>query len=322
MPGEGKAKLKDILSDKKIGVVMGGLSPEREVSLASGRAVLDALAGAGYDALPIEFNGPDVVDALRAAAPGVVFLALHGSPGEDGPMQGLMEILRIPYTGSGVLGSAVSMDKAATKKLLVYHGIKTAEFFAVRRAEKAAVEGQARALGLPLVVKPANLGSTIGMSFVYSWEELAPAVELAFSHDPAIVIERYIPGRELTVGVLGGRALPVVEILAPGGVYDYAAKYTGGKTRYVCPAELDPDTARSLRETALAVFRILNGYSMGRVDFRLDEKGGAYVLEMNTIPGLTSTSLLPKAAQAAGIGFLELIETMLTDALVRYGEQV
>ncbi len=311
--------MKEVLSNKRIGVVMGGLSPERGVSLTSGRAVLDVLTGAGYDALPIEFDGPGVVDAIKAAAPDVVFLALHGSPGEDGPMQGLMEILRIPYTGSGVLGSAVSMDKAVTKKLLVYHGIRTADFITAGRVDAVAALARARTLGLPLVVKPANLGSTIGMSFVHSWDELAPAVELAFTHDRSLVIEKFISGRELTVGVLGGRALPVVEILAPGGVYDYKAKYTAGQTRYVCPAELEQGMSEALQRTALKVFDALDGYSMGRVDFRLDDSGEAYVLEMNTIPGLTGTSLLPKAAQAAGIGFLELIETMLTDALGRYG---
>jgi len=314
--------LKEALKDKRIAVIMGGLSPEREVSMTSGRAVVDALRAGGYDTAPVEFAGPSVLDELKAAAPDVAFIALHGTLGEDGPMQGLLEIMDIPFTGSGVLGSAVSMDKATTKKLLGYHGIKTAEFFTAKRTDVAGIEERARGIGLSLVVKPANLGSTIGMGFVHSWDELGRAVEEAFRHDENIVVERFIEGRELTVGILSGRALPVVEIIAPGGVYDYTAKYRSGETRYVCPAELPETTAGMLQETALMVFEILNGYSMGRVDFRLSPSGEAYVLEMNTIPGLTGTSLLPKAAKAAGISFLELIETMLSDALVRHGEQV
>jgi len=314
--------LKEAFKNKKIAVIMGGLSPEREVSLTSGHAVVDALRAGGYNAVPVEFTGPSVLEDINSAAPDVAFIALHGSLGEDGRMQGMLEILNIPYTGSGVLGSAVSMDKVTTKKLLGYHGIETAGFFTANRRDVSGVDELARGLGLSLVVKPANLGSTIGMGFVHSWEELAPAVEEAFKHDENIVVERFIEGRELTVGILAGRALPVVEIVAPGGVYDYKAKYGSNETRYVCPAELPEKTAGMLQETALRVFEILNGYSMGRVDFRLSPTGEAYVLEMNTIPGLTGTSLLPKAAKAAGISFLELIETMHTDALVRYGEQI
>jgi D-alanine-D-alanine ligase len=314
--------LKEELRDKRIAVIMGGLSPEREVSMTSGRAVLEALTAGGHDATAVEFSGPSVLDELKAAAPDVVFIALHGSPGEDGPMQGLLEIMNLPYTGSGVLGSAVSMDKATTKMLLGYHGIKTAEFFTAARKDAPGVEALARRIGLSLVVKPANLGSTIGMGFVHSWEELGPAVDEAFRHDESIVVERYIEGRELTVGILSGRALPVVEIIAPGGVYDYTAKYRSGETRYVCPAQIDEKTAAMLQDIALKVFEILHGYGMGRVDFRLSPSGDAYVLEMNTIPGLTGTSLLPKAAKAAGIDFLELIETMLSDALVRHGKQI
>ncbi|MBI5694427.1 MAG: D-alanine--D-alanine ligase, partial [Nitrospirae bacterium] len=296
----------DVLKDKRIGVIMGGLSAEKEVSMTSGGAVENALRDAGYNVHAIVFDGPSVIDAIRAAAPDVVFLALHGRYGEDGTIQGLLDIMGVPYTGTGVMGSALAMDKSVTKMLLRHEGIPTAEFVTLAPTDADDAGALVEAIGYPLVVKPATLGSTIGMSFVYNKEDLPAAIALAFGHDREVLVERFIEGRELTVGILNGAPLPVVEIVAPGGVYDYEAKYKSHDTKYICPAEIDMEVAARLQSMAFDVFRVLKGYSMSRVDFRLDAEGNAYVLEMNTIPGLTGTSLLPKAAKAAGVEFVEL----------------
>jgi len=308
----------EALKNKKIGVIMGGLSEERDVSLASGGAVLAALRDAGYDACAIYFEGPGLVEEIRGAAPGVVFIALHGRYGEDGAVQGLLEVMGIPYTGSGVTGSAMAMDKAVTKKLLRFHGIPTADFITVKRGAFDMDDPGLVRIGLPLVVKPSTEGSTIGMSFVYDMADLPDAVALAFRHDREIVIEKYIAGREITAGILAGSPLPLVEIVAPGGVYDYQAKYQSHDTRYICPALLDGAATERIQGLAARVFGALDGYGVGRVDFRLDGGGEPYVLEMNTIPGMTGTSLLPKAAAAAGMDFTTLVETILVGALKRH----
>ena len=308
----------DALKDKKIGVIMGGLSAEKEVSMTSGGAVLKALREAGYNVFPVLFDGGGVIDELRRAAPDVVFIALHGRYGEDGTIQGLLEIMGIPYTGAGVTGSALAMDKAATKKVLTYHGIPTADFVTLHRGrfdpKRTMVECL---LGYPVVVKPSTLGSTIGMSFVYKEKDLLPAIELAFTHDADVLLEKFIEGREITAGVLDGEPLPLVEIVAPGGVYDYQAKYQSHETKYVCPAVLDAVTAMKIQDLAVETYRALQCYGVGRVDFRLDGNGGVWVLEMNTIPGMTATSLLPKAAKAAGLDFTALVERILMGALTR-----
>ena len=307
----------ELLAGKKIGVMMGGLSAEKEVSMTSGNAVLKALQDAGYNALPIVYSGPDVVEELKRVAPDAVFLALHGRYGEDGTIQGLLETMGVPYTGAGVIGSAIAMDKSVTKKILKFHGIPTADFVTLHRDGFDPVNTFAGCLGYPLVVKPSTLGSTIGMSFVYAPEELMPAIELGFRHDDEVVLESFIEGREITAGILDGRKLPLVEIITPGGVYDYRLKYQSHETRYVCPAELDAKTTAMLQDIAMDVFKALHGYGVGRVDFRLDRENRPFVLEMNTLPGMTGTSLLPKAAAAAGISFTALIETILTGAFRR-----
>jgi D-alanine-D-alanine ligase len=308
----------DVLAKKKIGVIMGGLSAEKEVSLTSGGAVENALRDSGYDVHPIYFNGPGVVDEIKAVSPDVVFIALHGRYGEDGTVQGLLDVMGIPFTGAGVAGSALAMDKAVTKKILKYHGIPTADFVTLRRKGFDPHDTMAESLGYPIVVKPATLGSTIGMSFVYKTLDLPPAIKLAFEHDDEILIEKFIEGREITAGVLDGRPLPLIEIVVPGGVYDYQAKYISHDNQYLCPAPLDAGTTEKLQGIALEVFHALKCYGVGRVDFRLDKDGTPYVLEMNTIPGMTGSSLLPKAAAAAGIDFTSLIEAVLMGALHRH----
>lgn len=308
----------DVLRGKKIGVIMGGLSAEKEVSMTSGGAVLGALRDAGYDVYPIHFTGPSVVDEIRKVSPDVVFVALHGRWGEDGVIQGLLEVMGVPYTGAGVTGSALAMDKSLTKQVLHYHGIPTAEFVTFTEAGMGAAGDAARIIGYPIVVKPATLGSTIGMSFVYGEKDLKAAIELAFAHDGRVMLERFIEGREITAGVLDGRALPLVEVVAPGGVYDYQAKYESHETKYICPADLPKDIEEIIKGLAVKVYEALQCYGAGRVDFRLDAGGRPFVLEMNTIPGMTGTSLLPKAAAAAGMDFTALIETILAGALKRH----
>jgi D-alanine-D-alanine ligase len=296
---------------------MGGLSAEKDVSMTSGGAVMTALEGAGYNVHPIYFNGPGVIDEIRKVSPDIVFLALHGRYGEDGTIQGLLEIMGIPYTGSGVAGSALAMDKSVTKKLLKYHGIPTADFVTLWKDRFDPKGTMAECIGYPLVVKPSTLGSTIGMSFVHEEKDLLPAIEQAFEHDREVLLEKFIEGREITAGILDGRRLPLVEIITPKGVYDYEAKYESHDTKYVCPAEVDEKTKKMLQDMAHDVFKLLQGHSVGRVDFRLDKDGNPYVLEMNTLPGMTSTSLLPKAAAAVGIDFAGLVETILMGALKR-----
>lgn len=307
----------DVLAKKKIGVIMGGLSAEKDVSMTSGGAVMAALEGAGYNVHPIYFNGPGVIDEIRKVSPDIVFLALHGRYGEDGTIQGLLEIMGIPYTGSGVAGSAFAMDKSVTKKLLKYHGIPTAEFVTLWKDRFDPKATMAECIGYPLVVKPSTLGSTIGMSFVYEEKDLLPAIEQAFEHDREVLLEKFIEGREITAGILDGRKLPLVEIITPKGVYDYEAKYESHDTMYICPAEVDENTKEMLQDMALDVFNLLQGHSVGRVDFRIDKEGNPYVLEMNTLPGMTGTSLLPKAAAAVGIDFAGLVEIILMGALKR-----
>ncbi len=305
----------DNLANKKIAVLMGGLSAEREVSLSSGAAVLEALRGAGYNAAPIVYDGPGLVKDIAETRHDLVFLALHGKFGEDGTIQGLLETMGLPYTGTGVTGSAIAMDKAITKKILKYHNIPTAECIIVKNS--SADLSLAESFGLHAVVKPSTQGSTIGMSFVYKKDDMSSALKLAFSHDREAVVERYIEGREITAGILNYEALPLVEIVPKSGVYDYDAKYLTHDTEYICPAKLPPQLEKRIKAMAIEVFDVLHGYGYARVDFRVDRDENPYVLEMNTLPGMTSTSLLPKAASAAGLNFTGLIERMLEGALRR-----
>ncbi|MBN1558297.1 MAG: D-alanine--D-alanine ligase [Lentisphaerae bacterium] len=292
---------------RNVAVLLGGPSAEREVSLRSGAAVVQGLREAGYRARPV-----DVRDEAFDLPPDceAVFIALHGAFGEDGRAQALLDARQIPYTGSGAAASRAAFDKAATKRILDAHGIRTPAYEILRN-------GAARRLPLPVVVKPTRQGSTIGVHRVRRAGDEAAAVRDAFTYGPEVLVERYIAGRELTVGIVGGTALPVLEIVAPEGWYDYGAKYTAGRTAYKVPAPLDDRTAQTCREMALRTFRALNCRGFARVDFRLGEDGCPYVLELNTIPGFTETSLLPKAAAAAGIAFAPLCGRIME--LAAYG---
>jgi D-alanine-D-alanine ligase len=296
---------------RRIVVLMGGLSAEREVSLRTGAAVLKALQESGLDAVGLD-AGVDLPERLKELGAQVVFLALHGRFGEDGTVQGLLELLQIPYTGSGVLASSVAMNKLVTKQLLLHHGVKTPAGASFRAGDDAAAFVGAQQ-GYPLVVKPAREGSTIGVSIVHDATGLQAGLDEALRHDTLVLTEEFIAGAEVTVGVLGDQPLPVIQVVPKGGFYDYRSKYTPGQTEYLLPAPLPATILALLQEQAVAACRALGCRGAARVDFivRGDE---LFCLEVNTIPGMTETSLLPKAAAAAGVGFRELVLRILADA--------
>ncbi|HXV20597.1 MAG TPA: D-alanine--D-alanine ligase [Desulfuromonadales bacterium] len=302
---------RDELKSKKIAVLMGGLSAEREISLRTGRAVLAALQEAGYTAAGID-AGRDLAARLEAEKAEVAFIALHGRFGEDGTVQGMLELLGIPYTGSGVMASAVAMDKVTTKKILLYHELPTPAFDVFQRGI-AKEEFLSRHRHFPLVVKPAREGSTIGVSIVRNAQELRAGLESALAHDDLVLVEDFIQGLEVTVGVLEGEPLPVIQVVPKGGFYDFQAKYTAGQTEYLVPAPLEGALYERLQQVAVAAFRALGCAGAARVDFMVRERE-FYCLEVNTIPGMTETSLLPKAARQNGISFGELVQRILDGA--------
>ncbi len=280
----------------RVAVLKGGPSTERSISLQSGAAVARGLAQAGYAVTEI-----DVTDRTFELPPDVegVFVALHGEFGEDGQVQSLLEQRRIPYTGSGPAASLLSVDKRLSKAVFVKAGIPTAAF------EVLGPHGR-RTLPLPVVVKPPCQGSTYGVHRVKAESEWPAAFADALRYDGEVLVEAFIAGRELTCGVVGDQVLPVTEILAPDGWYDFTAKYEKGQSRHLCPAPLDEATTRRCQSIALRVFKSLDCRGLGRVDFRLSPEGELFVLELNNIPGFTDTSLLPEAAQVAGIAFPDL----------------
>ena len=294
---------------KRIAVLCGGKSAEREVSLKTGTAVVAALQNRGYETHRVDAVS-DLTGQLSRLKPDAAFVALHGRWGEDGTIQGLLEMLSIPYTGSGVLASALAMDKVLTKVVLRAAGIPTPDF---QRLDPSTVDCTVE-LEPPLVVKPNREGSTVGVTVVRRVEELAGALAAAFGHGTEALAEVFVAGREVTVGFLDGAPLPVVEIVPEGGFYDYEAKYTPGRTRYLCPAPLGDELMARVSEVAEAANRALGCSGSSRVDLIVDDEGTPWVLEVNTIPGMTPTSLLPKAAAAAGIGFDELVERILLGA--------
>jgi len=293
------------LRTKTIGVLMGGASSEREISLASGRAVLDSLLRMGFRAHAIDAK-ERLVEQLREKAVDVAFVALHGRWGEDGTVQGLLEMLRLPYTGSGVLGSAVAMDKCVAKLVMDSLAVPT-PFSKVYRADHDA------AFPIPFVVKPAREGSTIGISIVREESQAAAAVQDALCYDRKLLLEEYINGPEITVGVVNGTVLPIVEVRPETGFYDFTAKYTKGMTRYIVPAPVDEPAADRAREIARTVWTHFELSGCARVDMLLDG-GVPKVIDINTSPGMTETSLIPKAWQQLGRTFDELIEEILMGA--------
>ncbi len=288
----------------KVAVLKGGPSAEREISLRSGAAVARGLREAHYEVVEVDvttcsLNIPAGVDG--------VFIALHGEFGEDGQVQDILNRMGIPYTGSGVEASRAAFDKRESKRRFEAAGVPTAPW-------EVLAETQPRRLPLPVVVKPPRQGSTIGISRVFREEEWAAALAAARVYDRETLVEAYVPGRELTVGVLDGEALPVIEIVPPNDWYDFGAKYQSAETLYLVPAPLPGKTAAACRDAALAAFHALGCRGLGRVDFRLTADGKPVTLELNSIPGFTETSLLPKAAKAAGIGFSELCDRIMRGA--------
>ena len=290
----------------RVAVVMGGQSAEREVSLDSGRNVLAALRAKGVDAHAVD-GIPALLDALRAGHYARVFNILHGQHGggEDGVLQGALESLHVPYTGSGVLGSALSMDKVRTKQVWIAEGLPTPRFVALRRGGAGDVHAAAARLGLPAIVKPACEGSSVGVSRVFAESDLDAAAELAARYHGDLLVEEMIVGDELTVAILGREALPSIRIVPKGAFYDYHAKYVAEDTQYLCPG-LDGEAEAEIRALALAAFDAAGCSGWGRVDVMRDRAGRNFLLEVNTAPGMTSHSLVPKAAGTVGIGFEEL----------------
>jgi D-alanine-D-alanine ligase len=303
---------------KRIGVLLGGLSSERDISIRTGEAVIDALRSRGHDVVPI-YVDRDLDRALRATPIDVAFLALHGRYGEDGCVQGLLECMRIPYTGSGVLASALAMDKLKAKELFRLHNVPTPPYYSLEgRLTNAELEEKHGSFGFPVVVKPRREGSSIGLSRANSFEELRVAVETARKHDDGVLVERFIKGREVHVGILNGRVLGAIEVVPKRPMFDFQAKYTKGMTEYFYPARLAPTRYQGVLRLAERAAHSLGCTGAVRVDMIVTEGENEYVLEVNTTPGLTPTSLLPKIAAGCGIDFGTLCEEILSTARLSY----
>ena len=297
----------------KVAVLLGGKSAEREVSQMSGAAVLEALRGRGIDAHGFDPAQRPLEDLLREGF-ARAFIALHGRYGEDGTVQGALELLNIPYTGSGVMASALAMDKWRTKLVWQAVGIPTPRFEMLTAASDfAAVVAE---LGLPIIVKPSREGSTIGLTKVTQVDQLEAAFQLAVKHDAMVLAEQFMSGSELTASILGDTALPLIRIAAASGLYDYHAKYFADDTQYFCPSGLPSAQEQVLQTLALRAFQIVGCSGWGRVDIMLDQSGAPHLLEVNTSPGMTSHSLVPMAAKVHGLAFPDLVIRILESAHV------
>ncbi|MDP5190453.1 D-alanine--D-alanine ligase [Rheinheimera baltica] len=293
----------------KVAVMFGGNSAERDVSLRSGAAVLKALTDAGVDAFAFDPQQQALTELVEIGAERV-FIVLHGRGGEDGTMQGALQLQGLPYTGSGVLGSALAMDKIRCKWLFQAQQLPTAPF-AVVHSNDTDFAGVLASLGGKVMVKPANEGSSIGMSAASTAIELQQAVTAALQYDSEILVERWITGREFTVAMLNDQVLPIVEMRTPRAFYDYEAKYQANSTEYLCPAPLDAEVTAAMQQTAFSAFKAVGASGWGRVDIMLDNSGQHYLLEVNTVPGMTEKSLVPMAAKAAGLSFQQLVLAIL-----------
>lgn len=297
-----------------IGVICGGISSEREISLKTGEGIYNALVNNGYNAKLIDFKG-DNISVFSDID--IAFLALHGKYGEDGSVQGILELFKIPYTGSGILASSLAIDKIFSKKFFVFEKIPTPEYIEINSVSNMDINKIKneikKDIGYPLVVKPSREGSTIGITIVENENEFESAVNFARIYDNRILIEKFISGRLLTVSIIGDKpiALPIIEIKPKSGFYDFKSKYTVGLTEYIIPACLDDETESKVKELSLKAHNNLGCYGVSRVDLILDKNMVPYVLEINTMPGMTETSLVPKAAAAVGISFEKLVEIIL-----------
>lgn len=300
------------MKSKKIAVLMGGLSAEREVSLKSGTAVHQALLSQGYNAIAVDVDR-SLAATLAAQQIEAAFIALHGRYGEDGCVQGLLELMQIPYTGSGVLASALAMHKLYSKQTFTSTGLLTAPFHHFRRGERVTLEQLS--FGLPLVVKPVQEGSSVGISIVKRPDQLEAAVALAFRHDNEILVEQYIKGQEVQVGILNDQPVGAIEIVPKNEFYDFEAKYTDGMAEHIFPARLEAGLYAKAQQIGLAAHRALGCSGYSRVDLLVTETGDCYILEVNTLPGMTALSLLPEiAAKGAGLSFEALVKQIIETA--------
>ena len=297
----------------KVAVLLGGNSAERDVSLKSGQAVLNALLDVGIDAIAFDPQNRSLWE-LKSLNVDRVFIALHGRGGEDGTVQGALEFMNLPYTGSNVLGSALAMDKIRCKHLFKSAGLSTAPY-AVVDAKKGFDANAIMAQFKKVMVKPSHEGSSIGMAQASSAEELEDALTNAFKFDSQVLVEQWITGREFTITVLGDEVQPVIEMSTPNGFYDYQAKYQSNSTQYHCPADLSPSDTQKLQAMALDAFDLVGASGWGRVDAMQDEQGHFYLLEVNTVPGMTEKSLVPMAAKANGASFEQLVVPILEQTL-------
>ncbi|MCY9847981.1 D-alanine--D-alanine ligase [Pectobacterium jejuense] len=300
---------------EKVAVLLGGTSAEREVSLLSGQAVLAGLKEAGINAHAVDTRDVSVT-TLKEEGFTKIFIALHGRGGEDGTLQGVLEFLGLPYTGSGVMASALTMDKLRTKQVWQAVGLPVSPYVALDRRQYSETAANALLakfthLGLPLIVKPSREGSSVGMSKVNTLSELPAALEEAFRHDDDILIEKWLSGPEYTVAILGDEVLPSIRIQPAGTFYDYEAKYLSDDTQYFCPSGLPDEQEQALAGLAMAAYRAVGCSGWGRVDFMLDSDGAFYLLEVNTSPGMTSHSLVPMAARQRGLTFSQLVVKIL-----------
>ncbi|MBI3598017.1 MAG: D-alanine--D-alanine ligase [Nitrospirae bacterium] len=298
---------------KKIGVLMGGISAEREISLKSGAAVAESLIRQGYIVCPIDVN-PEIALTLRQENVDVAFIALHGRHGEDGIIQGLLEMMQIPYTGSGVLASALGMDKAQSRKLFIASGLATPASLLLIETEKSIFKTESLPFGYPAVVKPISEGSSVGVTIVEGPDGMAAALNEAFRFGPKILVEQYIAGYEVHVGILDQAALGAIEIRPQTSFYDYTAKYVKGMSEHIFPAKLPPNIYQEMLALGLKAHIALGCSGYSRADFILDRAYKPYLLEVNTLPGMTETSLLPEIARGVGISFDQLVEKILTTA--------
>lgn len=305
------------MEQDKIVVVMGGPSTEAEVSRRTGKAILEALLSKGYNAEGMELDPLHFAGDIRKSGCSIVFNALHGKFGEDGMIQGTLDMLGIPYTGSGVLAAAITMDKAASKRIFVAEGISTPRAHTYHRYEmkRELSKEIAGEFSFPVVVKAASQGSSIGVYIVEDVAELSKSLEDAFSYDDEVLVEEFVRGREITVAVWGNaeekEAMPIIEITTLSGRYDYNSKYTKGASTHIVPARLSEDKTREIQELAVNTFAACRCCGVARVDMMLDENEVPYVIEVNSVPGMTETSLVPDAARAMGIEFPELCERIL-----------
>lgn len=305
------------MKDKQIIVLVGGPSKEAEVSRRTGGAIAEALISMGYQTKVLELRPETMVEDIRAAGGDIVFNAIHGKYGEDGALQGALELAKIPYTGSGVMANAIGMNKKISKDVFKGAGIPTAfsrSYNAGRQELSAIAADIVKTFTFPVVIKPATQGSSIGVKIVGKEAELLSDLEKVTEYDNILVAETYLDGDEFTISVVNGKSLPIIEIRPHSGAYDYQSKYMAGATDYLVPAPIDKALAKTMQELGETVFRELQCDGAIRLDVRSNKAGGIFVLEYNTVPGMTSTSLVPKAARAVGISFPELCEMILLTA--------